>query len=201
MEAWLTIITRQVILYSLPVVVTLSVTGMLEAAFLSRKGDGANHVHGPAWKGTWLPFAASILFGRAVIIAPPRPGADGPVPALYRLAAHIGLCLAGWLLYALALAHAPAMGLPPLHQWWAKVLMFFNLCMACLHLLPLPGMLAGEWLLPMMPPGRLRQRMDAWPVPPIALLAATPVLDIFPGRVIVFPVYEILVNQASRLAQ
>jgi len=201
MEAWLAIVMRQIILYSLPVVVSLSLVGMLESAFLSRKDLSGNPFRGMAWQGAWLPFAASILFGRAVIIALPQPASPGPVAAFVRLSVHLVLCLAGWLLYALALAHAPDTGLPPLHQWWAKVLMFFNLCMACLHLLPLPGMLVGEWLSGWRPVHRCRHWMQDCAPWLFAVLAASPVLDLFPGQVLIFRIYEVLATQAAVMAR
>ncbi len=200
MEAWLAIVVRQTILYSLPVVVSLSVVGTVEAMALRRHTAPPAFPHNLAWQGAWLPLAASIAFGRALIIALPRPVDAGVPAALFRLMAHLGLCLIGWLLYALALAHTPPVGPPPLHQWWAKVLMFFNLCMTCLHLLPLPGMLTGEYLLTRTPLRRLRGWLEPRVVWVITALAATPLLDIFPGH-ITFRLYEVLVNQASGLTQ
>jgi len=200
MEAWLAIIIRQVILYSLPVVVSLTVVGAVEAMALRRHAASSAFPHSLPWHGAWLPLAASITFGRAVIIALPRPLGTGVPAALFRLTGHLGLCLAGWLLYALALAHTPSIGPPPLYQWWAKVLMFFNLCLICLHLLPLPGMLIGECLLATAPLRRLREWLEARVIWIITALAATPLLDIFPGHII-FRLYEALVNQASGLAQ
>ena len=200
MEAWLTIVVRQAILYSLPVVVSLTVIGAVEAMALRRHAASSAFPHSLAWQGAWLPLAASIAFGRAVIIALPRPVGTGASAALFRLMGHMGLCLTGWLLYTLALTHTPPIGPPPLYQWWAKVLMFFNLCLICLHLLPLPGMFIGECLLATTPLCRLREWLEPRAVWIITALAATPLLDIFPGH-ITFRLYEALVNQASGLAQ
>ncbi len=201
MGAWLSIVIRQLILYSLPVVISLSAVGMLEAALLPEEKRPGHPLHSLAWKGAWLPFAASILFGRAIIIALPRPVASGPKAALIRFVAHAILCLTGWLLYAWALAHQPPIGLPPLHHWWAKVLMFFNLCMACLHLLPLPGMLIGELLFSRQPLRRTGDRMATCSVWLFTVIAALPLLDIIAGRVLVFPIYEMLASQAASLAR
>jgi len=71
------------------------------------------------------------------------------------------------------------------------VLMFFNLCMACLHLLPLPGQLVGECLMK-SPSGHVISRYckprHTWLV--LTVLAASPLLDYMLGRTIVYQVYE-----------
>ncbi len=201
MDAWLEIITRQFMLYSLPVIISLSVAGMLEARFLPSEKRPKKPFHNLAWKGTWLPFIASILLGRAVIIAPPRPVEPGIRTALIHLAAHVALCATGWLLYTWALAHQPPAGLPPLHHWWAKVLMYFNLCMACMHLLPLPGMLIGELLFSRQSLRRIGDWMAAYSVWLLTLIAALPLLDALAGQSVIFPIYEMLASQAASLSR
>jgi len=192
-EAWLEIVIRQIILYSLPMLISLSVVGMLEARLISKPMP---HAFYPlSWRAAWLPLLASIMFQRAVIFSLPRYAHPGLHAAAARLAGHVLLCALGFLLYAWSLGHPAAMGLPPLHHWWAKVLMFFNLCMLFLHLLPLPGMLFGEWVLP-----RLARRWTSFAIllKPSAsgvilwlwvLLAASPLPDAILGAYGIFPVY------------
>ena len=201
MDAWLEIVIRQFMLYSLPVVISLSIAGMLESALLPADKRPKNPLHSLTWKGSWLPFVASILLGRAVIIAPPRPVEPGVRTALIHLAAHAVLCIIGWLLYAWALAHQLPTGLPPLHHWWAKVLMYFNLCMACLHLLPLPGMLIGEWLLSLKALQKIGEKISAYTVWILVLIAALPLLDALTGQTVIFPIYEMLASQAAILSR
>jgi len=201
MEAWLAIVIRQLTLYSLPVVISLSLVG----AFESWRTKESATSHAPffplAWKGSWLPLLAAIVFTRALIIALPRPLQHTPRAAAMRLFAHILLCLAGWLMYAWTLGHQAPAGLPPLHHWWAKVFMFFNLCMAVMHLLPLPGMWIGELLLASRYGARLRGQISSkrsiWLY---TLLAASPLLDFVAGTLAVFPAYQIMASAASRLA-
>jgi len=201
MDAWLGIVIRQFMLYSLPVVISLSVVGMLEAHLLPSEKRPKNPFHSLTWKGSWLPFAASILLGRAVIIAPPRPVMPGVRSALIHLTAHAALCFVGWLLYTWTLAHQPPAGLPPLHHWWAKVLMYFNLCMASLHLLPLPGMLIGELLFSRQLLRRVSDKMAAYTVWLLTLIAALPLLDVLAGKTVIFPIYEMLASQAASLSR
>ena len=201
MDAWLEIVVRQVMLYSLPVLVSLTVVGMIEARFSMHP---LPHPFYPlAWRGSWLPCLAGIVLQRGVIVALPRPVSSGLRPASLRMAGHALLCVAGFLLYAYSLDHASPSGLPPLPHWWAKVLMFFNLCMLFMHLLPLPGMLLGEWLLPRIP--ALAER-PAWRdaaggrmVWLWALLAASPLPDVVLGRYGIFPVYGRLAGWAYGL--
>jgi len=200
MEAWLAIVIRQCILYSLPVIVSLSVTGMIEAAFTPVRERPKNPFYSLVWKGAWLPLSASILFGRAVIISLPRPITPGTRTALIHLATQAFLCIIGWLLYSWGLAHQPPAGLPPLHQWWAKVFMFFNLCMACLHLLPLPGMMIGELLFSRQALRQIGDRIEACSVWLMTLIAALPLLDVLTGKTVVFPIYEMLAIQAAHLS-
>jgi len=199
-ENWLEIVIRQSMLYSLPVVVSLSMVGLLEAALTSRSLPHA--FHPLSWKGAWLPCLTCIVFQRAVIFALPRPAVAGPRGACLRLGGHGLLCVAGFLLYAWSLAHPPASGLPPLHHWWAKVLMYFNLCMVFMHLVPLPGMLLGEWLMPRLAAfHESRGRRPGW----VAggrmmwlwvLLAASPLPDAILGVSGIFPVYSHMANWA-----
>lgn len=186
MEMWLENVIRQLILYSLPVLISLSVITAIETR---------NTKESPfsllAKEATWLPWLASILFSRGVIVSLPFSYTPGVRAALIRLGVHALLCFIGFLLYWWCLAHQPPVGLPPLHQWWAKVLMFYNLCMAALHLLPQPGFVVGE-LLDMNK--RIDYRKGIWI---FAALAATPLLDMSAGRFIIYPIYEQLVSMIS----
>jgi len=200
MEAWLQIVIRQLILYSLPVLISLTCVAMLEARVIR---TAMSHPFAAiVGRGVWLPLLASIAFHRGIIITMSGNMTHSAKAAAVRLAAHLILCLVGFLLYAWSLSHMAPAGLPPLHHWWAKVLMFFNLCMACMHLLPLPGQLLGEWLLqsrygPMVAP--IFERRYAWLI--ITLLAASPLLDLFPGATLLFPVYESINNTAMHWSQ
>ena len=118
-----------------------------------------------------------------------------------RLIGHALLCIIGFVLYAWSLAHQAPSGLPPLHHWWAKVLMYFNLCMVALHLLPLPLLLIGELFarnprLRALSPGR--RRSLSWLA--LTLFVATPLLDLSLGAVVIYPVYEWLSSVAVQLA-
>ncbi|MDX8401659.1 MAG: hypothetical protein R8K47_03405 [Mariprofundaceae bacterium] len=193
-DAWLEIVVRQGMLYSLPVLVSLTVAGWME----SRRRSAPHPFHAVAWWGAWLPPLLGIAFQRGVIFALPQPREPGVNAAARRMAAHALLLALGWTLYRISLAHPPSAGLPPLHHWWAKVLMFFNLCMLGLHLLPLPGMLVGEWLArrgfaaPFVAwLDERRQRLV------FALLAALPLLDRTLGGWLIYPVYEQLATWAT----
>lgn len=199
MEAWLHAVSRQVILYSLPLIASLSIVGGIESLRLPRDKRPGQAFFALAWKGAWLPLAASLAMQRAVIIGLPRPVMPGPGPAATRLFGHVLLTGIGWLLYTWALNHQAPAGLPPLHFWWAKVVMYFNLCMACLHALPLPGMLVGEALFSLWPNSRLLALLAGYPVTWFTLLAATPLLDAGPGAAMIYPVYEFLASLATRL--
>ena len=198
MDEWLNIVIRQLILYSLPVLVSLTLVVLFEAR-LSKKAV-PRPFFAITWRGAWAPLLASIALHRGIIIAMPNRISGGVRAAALQLIAHSLLCLLGFLLFSWSLQHQPPAGLPPLHHWWAKVLMFFNLCMACLHLLPLPGLLlgellqhtrAGQWIACLFSPRHY------WLM--ISLLAASPLLDWLLGSQVVFPVYEVLSSRASTL--
>ena len=196
MDAWLEIVVRQFILYSLPVLISLTMVTQIEAKL--SKQPIPHPLFAIGWQGTWLPWFASILFTRGIIIALPQPLSTGSRAALYRLLAHLLLSAVGFLLYGWSLQHPPATGLPPLHHWWAKVLMFFNLCMAGMHLVPLPGQWAGELLLNSRQITPLQRDIISQHRALIhALIAATPLLDWSVGGVIIFPIYEKLANLAA----
>lgn len=204
MEAWLEIVIRQIILYSLPMLVSLSMVGMIEARL---SGRSLPHAFYPlSWKAAWLPCLASIMFHRAVIFALPRFISCGSLPAAYRLVGHLLLCVLGFGLYAWSLAHPAVAGLPPLHHWWAKVLMYFNLCMIFLHLLPLPGMLLGEWLLPRLARrcskvgAILSSRFEHASLWLWVVLAASPLPDAILGAYGIFPLYAQMATWATGLA-
>ncbi|TLS77587.1 hypothetical protein FE236_02995 [Mariprofundus erugo] len=200
MDGWIEIVTRQLILYSLPVLISLT--------FVTLGESRINRVAVPhpffaiTGRAVWLPLIASIAFHRGMIVAPGGILTPGVKGAAIRCAMHLLLTLAGLLVYTLSLSHMAPTGLPPLHHWWAKVLMFFNLCMAALHLLPLPGQLAGEWLLTspyckrMLP---LFEHRYSWLIMP--LVAASPLPDLLLGGTIVFPVYESLCSHAMHWSQ
>lgn len=200
MEEWLSIMIRQLILYSLPVLVSLTCVAMFETRF-----TGIFQPHPFAaivGRAVWLPLLASMAFHRGIIITLSGHMGQGAKAAAARLTAHLLLCLTGFLLYTWSLSHAAPTGLPPLHHWWAKVMIFFNLCMACMHLLPLPGQLLGEALLqsrygPMIAPA-FEQRY-AWLI--MTLLAASPLLDLLLGTTLVFPVYESISSSAMHCSQ
>ncbi len=200
MDEWLNIVLRQLILYSLPVLISLTLVVLLESRF--SKTPIPHPFYAILWRGTWLPLLASLAFHRGIIIALPKPLASGVKIATLRCIAHCLLCLLGFLLFSWSLAHSLPSGLPPLHHWWAKVLMFFNLCMACLHLLPLPGLLAGECLLSSrwghIIPSYFNLK-HGWVI--LTLLAASPLLDILLGAVVVFPIYESMSSFALHLSR
>jgi len=198
-EVWLQAVTRQIILYSLPVIVSLSIVGGIEALRRPREERPKQAFFALAWKGAWLPLAVSLIMQRGVIIGLPRPVMPGPGPATTRLLVHVLLTGVGWLLYTWALGHQAPTGLPPLHFWWAKVLMYFNLCMAFLHILPLPGMLAGEALFSRWPHKQPLSWLAAYPVIWFTLLAASPLLDAGLGAYMIYPAYEYLASLATHL--
>ena len=187
------IVVRQAMLYSFPLLFTLTVIPMLEARYFKVAPQWF-------WHGAWLPFVVSIVFLRGMIIGLPKPQRQGLQAALLRFGLHTVLCLLGFILYTWALQHAPPTGLPPLHHWWAKVLMYLNLCLMGLHLLPLPSMVMGELLFYFSPlkifAPWLRSR-TFFILIPILVLLVTPLLDILLGGNIVFPVYEQLASWAT----
>ncbi|MDQ7003501.1 MAG: hypothetical protein Q9N67_00670 [Ghiorsea sp.] len=188
------IAVRQMMLYSFPLLLTLTTVPVLEAYVLKRKPS-------LMWQGAWLPFMVSILFSRAVIMGLPKPQGFGLYAAFLRLTIHAGLCFIGFLLYTWALQHASPAGLPPLHHWWAKVLMYLNLCLMGLHLLPLPSMVVGELILlvkPLRPFAPWLRSRQLFLLIPILLLVVTPLLDMFLGGAVIFPVYELLASLATQ---
>jgi len=195
MDEWLNIIVRQLILYSLPVVVSLTLVSLLEARSIRRTLP--HPFYAIAWKGTWVPMLAALCFHRGIIIALPNAMQPGPKTASVRFLSHLLLFIIGFLLFTWSTAHQAPAGLPPLHYWWAKVLMFFNLCMAGMHLLPLPLMLAGECL----KKAGISSYLSSLPITYswllVAALAASPLLDILLGNYVVFPVYEAVSSFAT----
>jgi len=198
MDEWLNIVIRQLILYSLPVLISLTLVVWIESRF--SKTIIPHPFFAILWRGTWLPLLAALAFHRGIIIALPNSPVSGAKSATIRWLTHCFLCLLGFLLFSWSLAHQMPSGLPPLHHWWAKVFMFFNLCMACLHLLPLPGLLAGECLLSSrwgrVIPAYFRLK-HGWML--LMLLAASPILDTLLGAFIVFPIYESMSSSAIDL--
>mgnify|MGYP005841218515 CR=1 FL=1 len=195
MDGWLENVIRQIILYSLPVLISLTIVSLAESKLTGK--DTHHPFHAVSWAGTWLPWLASILFGRGMIIALSKPVEGGVKSTAYRFFSHLLLCGLGFMLYSWSLSHQPPTGLPPLHHWWAKVLMFFNLCMACMHLLPLPGQITGELLLDCRwVSAAHRHSIKQHPALIHAIMAATPLLDGSIGAIMVFPVYEHLANLA-----
>jgi len=197
-DNWLEIVVRQMMLYSLPTLISLTLVVAMESWWL--KQSLPHPFYAIASRHVWLPFLASICFTRGIIIAMPNPLAGGVHSALSRLIVHVILCIAGFLLYALMLQHQSPAGLPPLHHWWAKVLMYYNLCMVAMHILPMPTMVLGEWIMRYPFFARYHQvfRSNALTyIVPIAILAATPLLDTVLGGVLIYPVYEILASWAE----
>jgi len=201
----LEIVIRQLILYSLPLLISLSAVCMFEARCMNKPLPYA--FYSLNWRGAWLPWLASIALHRGVIFALPQPLGKGINAAALRFAAHIVLSVLGFFLYTWSLQHAAAVGSPPLYHWWAKILMFFNLCMVFLHLLPLPGMLLGEWVLP-----RLAKRWPfvargflAWGDKKLVwiwvLIAASALPDAILGAYGIFPVYAQMTSWAYALAR
>jgi len=204
MEAWLEIVIRQIILYSLPMLISLTAVCMFESRCMNKPLPYA--FYSLNWRGAWLPWLASIAMHRGIIFALPQPLGKGINAAALRIVAHIILSVLGFLLYAWSLQHASAAGPPPLYHWWAKILMFFNLCMAFLHVLPLPSMLCGEWVLP--PLARrwplATERLQAWDDKKLVwiwvLVAASPLPDAILGAYGIFPVYAQMATWAYALA-
>lgn len=197
MEVWLEAVIRQLILYSLPLLISLTFVSFIEVKLTHQ--ETAHPFFAISWTGTWLPWLAAILFSRAVIFSLPQPVGSGSRAALYRCLGHAILCITGFLLYSWSLNHQPSTGLPPLHLWWAKVLMFFNLCMICMHLIPLPGMVLGELLLPKPWLSSLMRKNSRHTIILFTLLAASPLTDWLLGGSVIFPIYEKLANLAESL--
>ncbi len=199
MEEWLMIVSRQLFLYSLPVLLSLTLVIQLESRLTGAATPHA--LFAIRWRGAWLPLLAAIAFHRALIIALPPFLRCGVKAAAVRFIAHLLLSLLGFLLFSWSLSNPEPVGLPLLQHWWAKVLMFFNLCMAGLHLLPLPGLLMGECLLGTLGTGAFIKRWFdqkyTWPI--LAFLAASPLLDLILGAYVVFPLYSLLNKWAVNL--
>ncbi|PJA32394.1 MAG: hypothetical protein CO187_04215 [Zetaproteobacteria bacterium CG_4_9_14_3_um_filter_53_7] len=201
MEEWLSIVIRQLVLYSLPVLVSLTLVTLLEARLT--KAEVPYPFYAISWSGSWMTLLAGLVFHRGIIVALPNYLQFGVKNAAIRFLTHLFLFVIGLLLFSWSLSHQAPAGLPPLHHWWAKVLMFFNLCMAALHLLPLPLLLMGEWLqklfgLTFSHRLALKEKQLWWLV---AALAASPLLDMVLGAYLVFPVYEVVSSYAAQLAQ
>jgi len=196
MEGWLENVIRQIILYSLPVLISLTLVSLIESRLTGK--ESPHPFHAISWSGTWLPWFASILFSRATIIALPQPLSAGALPALYRACGHLVLCTIGFFLYSWSLGHPPATGLPPLHHWWAKVLMYYNLCMVAMNLVPLAGQWLGEIVLARLP-SDITASLSNPRVSAVmyAVLAASPLLDWSIGAIVVFPIYERLASLAN----
>jgi hypothetical protein len=137
---------------------------------------------------------------RGIIVGLPKPQRQGLQAALLRFGLHAVLCLFGFFLYTWALQYAPPSGLPPLHHWWAKVLIYLNLCLMGLHLLPLPSMVLGELVFRFLPlkifTPWLRSRAS-FVLIPLLILLATPLMAKLLGGVIRFPIYEQLASWAT----
>jgi len=199
MDSWFEMIVRQLILYSLPVLISLNCIAMIEARLVKKAVP--NLFFAVAWRGTWLPLLASLAFHRGIIIALPNTMEHSLKSAALRFSAHVALCLLGFLLYTWSLTLQAPAGLPPIHLWWAKVLMFFNLCMACLHLLPLPGLLMGDIFANIKTIRFICACLnEQHAVLVLTLLAASPLLDLLLGSHIVFPLYEALSSLAGNLS-
>ncbi|MCF6283255.1 MAG: hypothetical protein L3J28_13820 [Candidatus Polarisedimenticolaceae bacterium] len=198
MEEWLMIVSRQLFLYSLPVLVSLTLVVLLESRVT--KATVPHPFFAIRWRGTWLPLLAAITFHRAIIIALPNFLRRGVKAAAIRFSAHLLLCLLGFLLFSWSLSNQDPVGLASLQHWWVKVLMFFNLCMASLHLLPLPGLLMGEWLVETGLVDSIKHKLyqqHLWLV--LMVLAASPLLDLILGVYVIFPIYSSLNNLATNL--
>jgi hypothetical protein len=199
MDSWFEIVIRQLILYSLPVLISLTCITMIEARLVKKAVP--RPFYALSWRGTWLPLLTSLAFHRGIIIALPNTIENNVKSAALRFATHMALCLLGFLLYTWSLAQQAPAGLPPVHHWWAKVFMFFNLCMVCLHLLPLPGLLAGQALSRIKAVTFITAYLNEQRgVLILTLLAASPLLDLMLGSSIIFPIYESLSSMARNLS-
>ena len=199
MESWFTMVVRQLMLYIPPVLVSLTAISLVESRLRQQADSGA--FHAIRWRGAWWPFLASLAFQRGIIIALPNPVERSLKAAALRCGTHALLSLLGLLLYTWSMAYQPPVGLPALHFWWAKVLMFFNLCMACLHLLPFPGLVTGQYLAGTKYGALVASYMhERQAVILLSLLAASPLLDIILGNLLVFPIYESMNNLATNLS-
>lgn len=195
MEAWLEYVVRQLILYSLPVMVSLTVAGWVELQ-LTASAPPEHPLHALNTPSAWALPLIAIAVHQPVVLAFGKPLHAGLPAAASRFLAHVLLLGLGFVLYAWALGHQPPGGMPPLHQWWAKVLMYFNLCIVMTHLLPLPGLLTGEAV----------GRYVRWPaisqlsLGVLVFLSVTPLLNLLIGKPLIYPVYAQLARLASSFA-
>jgi hypothetical protein len=195
MEAWLEYAVRQFILYSLPVMVSLTVAGWIELQ-LTASALPEHPLHALNTPSAWALPLIAIAVHQPVVLALGKPLHAGLQAAASRFLAHVLLLALGFVLYAWALGHQPPGGMPPLHQWWAKVLMYFNLCVVMAHLLPLPGLLMGEAV------GRYL-RLPSIPylsLGALILLSITPLLNLLIGKPLIYPAYAQLARLASSFA-
>ncbi len=201
MEEWLSIVIRQLVLYSLPVLVSLSLVTVLEARLT--RTQVPHPFYAIAWRGTWIPLLAGLFFHRGVIVALPNYLQFGVKNSAIRFLTHLFLFGLGFLLFSWSLSYRAPTGLPPLHHWWSKVFMFFNLCMMALHVLPLPLLLLGECLQKLageaFPHRNVLKENYVWFL--LAALAASPLLDVLLGAYIIFPVYEAVSSYAAQMAR
>jgi len=199
MDAWLTIVLRQIFIYLLPVMISLFIVQIIEGLWWRKAAP--HPFFAISWRTAWLPMLVGIAFHRAIIFALPQPVVKGVRAAAIRAASHLILTVLGFAIYTMSLHWQPPTGLPPLHHWWCKTLMFFNLCMVMLHFIPLPSLLAGEWLIRSNHPitAWLHQCFTTSPNVWICLLAASPLLDITIGAWAVYPPYEQLATLAFTL--
>ena len=70
MDEWLTIVFRQLLLYSLPLAFSLTLVVLLESRLT--KTTIPSPFFAIKWWGTWLPLLAAITFNRGIIIALPN---------------------------------------------------------------------------------------------------------------------------------
>ncbi|MDQ6964909.1 MAG: hypothetical protein Q9M13_08330 [Mariprofundales bacterium] len=199
MDEWITIVIRQLFIYLLPVMVSFSIVQIAECLWWHKQPP--NPLFAISWRTAWLPLLTGIAFHRATIFALPQPVTKGVEAATVRTASHLLLTAAGFALYTASLHWQPPTGLPPLHHWWCKTFMFFNLCMVAIHLLPLPSLLMGEWLLSRDHQliSWLQEKFMRAPNWWICLLAASPLLDLTIGAWIVYSPYEQLSTWAFAL--
>jgi len=198
MEGWLEYVIRQIILYSLPVVISLTVAGWIER-HLTKSEPPANPFHALCAYSAWALPLIAIAVHQPVILALGKPVRPTLKAAASRFSAHLLLMAIGFALYTWALAHQPPTGLPPLHQWWAKVLMYFNLCIVIVHLLPLPGLLMGEIVQRYIPFSIPFPAIPHLTVITLVILSITPLLNWLIGQPLIYPVYEELAKQASAI--
>jgi len=194
MEAWLEYVIRQIILYSLPVVISLTVAGWVEH-HLTNSEPPANPFHALCTYSAWMLPLLAIVVHQPVILAFGKPVCPTLKATASRFSAHLLLMALGFVLYAWTLAFQPPTGLPPLYQWWAKVLMYFNLCVVMVHLLPLPELLMGAIV-------RRHIRLPSIPyltLIVLVILSITPLLNWLIGQPLIYPIYELLAKQAFAL--